>query len=110
MAKLDSLQMAALQILSWQTPGYLCSIDASAFVSQGIEDLVKLDEALIAMQNDELVEFYTEEEHMDVIKVERGEDGEPILNEDDTIKPLLDDEGNIQMETISRVVDSGWLI
>lgn len=108
---LTSIQMAVLQILSWQSSGYLCSPNASAFISQGLENSEEIEEALIFLQTEKYVEFFVEEEHIDVIKVERDSKGEPILNlEDNTVKPILDNAGNIQIETITRFADSGWVI
>lgn len=111
MTDLSSIQMAVLQILSWQTPGYLCSSNSSAFISEGLEDVEALDKALISLQADGYVEFYTETANVDIIKVERDSNGEPIIDlENNTVKPILNKDGDVQLETITRFLDSGWLI
>lgn len=111
MAELTPIQAAVLQVLGWQTPGYLCSPSASAFVSQGLEDPDGIEEALISLQDQGFVEFFTEEESTDLIKVERDKHGKPILDEiTGRVKPVKDGEGNVEMETITQTVDNGWII
>lgn len=111
MAELTSMQMAALQVLSWQDGSYLCSPDSSAFISQGIEDEEELTKALIALQDGGYVEFFTLEEATDVIKVKKDENDKPLVDDETGgLVPELDEDHNIIIDTITRTVDSGWII
>lgn len=111
MADLTPIQAAVLQVLSWQTPGYICSPYSSAFVSQGLENPTQIEEALISLQEGGHVEFYTEEESTDLVKVKRDEAGNPLLDEETRrVIPIRDEEGNLQIETVTKVVDAGWII
>jgi|SRR6185295_2138238 len=109
MADLTSMQAAVLQVLSWQSSGYLCSPYASAFVSQGIEDIEGIEKALTELQEMEYVEFFTVEESTDIIQVERDIAGNPVI-ENDSVVPLTDEDGNLQIETVTQVIDAGWVI
>jgi hypothetical protein len=108
---LSPIQAAVLQVLSWQTPGYLCSPDASAFVSQGIEDVDGIKEALIDLQYMGFVEFITDDETLTILKVKKDEHGKPIKDDvTDQFIADLDEQGKTQTEDIVETVDSGWVI
>jgi hypothetical protein len=105
------LEAAVLQVLSWQSSGYLCSPDASAFKSQGLEDFEEIEKALISLQDEGYVEFYTDEKEIDIIQVEKDEDGKPVIDEETGgVKPILDNEGNLVLETVTQIEDTGWII
>lgn len=123
---MDSLQANVLQILSTQSEDFLARPDSSCFIAAGIEPAERVEECL-----NSLVELgYVEHNDIDIIvtvlKVERGEDGEPLRNEDDSFKPIFsvemqpskDDYGNNievevkipMMEDLTYLADSGWEI
>ncbi len=111
MAELTPLQAAVLQVLSWQSPGYLCSPEASAFKSQGLEDTEGIKEALVFLQENGYVDFYTDEEQVDLVKVERDAKGKPIRDDiTGAVTPIKDGDGNLMIETVNQVVDAGWVI
>jgi len=111
MAELTSMQAAVLQVLSWQSPNYLCSPYASAFVSQGIEDVDGINEAFVQLQEMGFVEFFTVEESTDIIQVERDIVGEPVTDpETGNVIPVKDEDGNLIINTVTQTVDSGWVI
>lgn len=110
MADLTSLQHLILETLSVQSDGYLCSPDASAFIAVGLEDAEQVHTELVGLQDAGMVEFYIAEDHIDVVKVEKDGDGNPLLDENGAIIPIVDDEGNIQIETIVQHADSGWIL
>lgn len=111
MAELTPIEAAVLQVLSWQSPGYLCSPVASAFVSQGLENPTQIEEALISLQDKGYTEFFTEEEATDVVKIERDAKGQAVADEKTgAIIPIRDKDGNLQIETLRKTVDAGWVI
>lgn len=110
MAELTGIQYAILQVLSVQSDGYLCGTQASAFVAEGLSDPLEVYTVLAELQDMGLVEFYTEEEQITLIKVERNEEGKVVLNSNGSVRPILDEEGQIQTEVLSQVADEGWVI
>lgn len=108
---MNPLETAILQIMSEQSEGYICNPMTSAFIAAGLEDFEGTKEALASLGEEGYTEFYTVEEETDLIKVERDKDGNPIMDEETgNIVPILDEDGNIQIETVTRTVDAGWII
>jgi len=110
MAELSTIQHAILQTLDTQSEGYLCSPDASAFIAIGLENAEQVHAELVDLQNNGYVEYYEEEEHIDVVKVEKDAEGNPSVGPDGNIIPILNEEGNLQLETFVQIADSGWVI
>lgn len=106
---LSSTQYLILEILDNQSEGYLCSEYSSAFISVGLEDHLNIRQELVNLQNDGLVEYYTDEEETTVVKVEKDEKGKARVR-NGLYTPLLDENGDFQTEVITNVVDEGWII
>jgi hypothetical protein len=106
---LTALQQLILETLSEQSEGYLTSPDASAFVAKGMEDSDDVAKELVSMQEKEWVEFFVDTDEITVVKVEKDDKGEPII-ENGNIKPILDEDDNIQTEVVKIPADEGWII
>jgi hypothetical protein len=109
MADLSGIQYAILEVLSGQREGYLASPDAAAFQSIGLFDPVVVEKELVVLQDMGYVLFFMEEEHTTVVKIERDENNKPVMT-GDTYVPILDEDGNVQTEEITQVVDTGWIL
>lgn len=107
---LTALQQLILETLAEQSEGYLCSPNASAFFAKGMEDSEAVEKELIAMQEHEWVEYYKETEEITVVKVEKDEKGDPIIDAGGNIKLILDDDDNVQTEVVTLPKDDGWII
>lgn len=108
--ELTTLQHAVLETLSVQSDGYLCSPQASAFIAIGLTDPELVQSTLVELQNAGLVEYYVDEDHITVLRVEKDVDGNAVMNTDGSFKPILDEEGQIQTEVLVQQVDAGWII
>lgn len=107
---MTSAQQLILDVLSAQSDGYLCSPVASAFVAVGLENGAMVEEELIGLQDEGLTEFWETTEELTMLKIERDENGEPVLDDAESVKLILDDEGKPQTEVVPQIVDAGWVI
>lgn len=110
MADLTTLQHLILTTLNTQSPGYLCSPHASAFVAQGAEDAEMIERELISMEGEGWVEFYKDTVQVTVPKLEKDEEGNPKVNENGTFAVVLDEDDNLETEVVEHLVDQGWII
>lgn len=101
------LEQLVLQVVGSQSDGYLISPDASAFVAEGLVNLEQVNEALVSLQDQRFVEFFTDEETATILKVIKDENGAPLL-ENGVPVPELTEDGKTQTEEVSHVMDSGW--
>lgn len=107
---MNSLEINVLQVMSTQSEGFLCKADSSCFIAAGIEPVERIEETLKALYDQEYVDYYSDIEEIDVIRVEKDDDGNPVTNEDGSLKYILNDDDEVQMETISHTHDFGYVL
>lgn len=102
------MEALVLQVVSCQSPDYLISSDASAFIAEGLINREEVDATLVSLQDQSFVEFFTEEETTQVVKLKRDDAGEPVLDENHNFTLEVDDDGNPTFEEVTTTVDAGW--
>lgn len=122
---MDALEVNVLQVISTQSPDFLCKPDSSCFVAAGMEDVEGIDRAFLSLEQLGYVENYQELVHVVEAKVERDENGNLLRNEDGsfkyvtvTVPPVLDEDDEviepeqeiIDTEENTYVADQGWIL
>lgn len=118
---MNSLEINVLQVLSTQSEDFLAKSTSSCFIAAGIEPANRVQEALTSLQGMEYVDRIDDVITATIAKIERDEQGNPILNEDDSPKFIFkvipgSEDGTVpehkELDTEERsyVADSGWTI
>lgn len=107
---MNPLQINILQVMSTQSEDFLAKPDSSCFIAAGIEPPELIVDAMKELADNEYIDLYTDVEEIDVIKVEKDDDGNPLTNEDGSLKYVLNEDDEVQMETITHIHDHGFIL